>query len=150
MPTGTIARLLIDKGFGFILATDGNEYFRNFLAVSSHILHGSSADRSGDAAQAFDSCKITIHTQAHESVPFLTRAGANDGFIPMSFPIDARQTDFHNETRKAVIGDQKVGASAEHKHRLILVFCKLNRAQNNVFGRSVYEISCRAADTKSS
>ncbi len=27
MPTGTIARLLIDKGFGFIAASDGSEYF---------------------------------------------------------------------------------------------------------------------------
>ncbi len=68
----------------------------------------------------------------------------------MGLPIDARQSDFYDETRKAVIGDDKVGAAAEHKHREILVFCKLNRAENNVFGRSVYEISCRAADTKSS
>ena len=31
---GTIKRLVSDKGFGFILATDGNEYFFHNSAVS--------------------------------------------------------------------------------------------------------------------
>ena len=33
MPTGTIARLLIDKGFGFIRDTSGQEYFFHRSAV---------------------------------------------------------------------------------------------------------------------
>jgi cold shock protein len=27
MPTGTIKRMMLDKGFGFLRATDGQEYF---------------------------------------------------------------------------------------------------------------------------
>jgi len=34
MPTGTIARLLIDKGFGFIATTEGTEYFFHQSACS--------------------------------------------------------------------------------------------------------------------
>ena len=33
--TGTIKRLVADKGFGFILAGDGNEYFFHNSACSS-------------------------------------------------------------------------------------------------------------------
>jgi CspA family cold shock protein len=37
MPTGTIARLLIDKGFGFIRDEAGIEHFFHRSAVRNHV-----------------------------------------------------------------------------------------------------------------
>ena len=37
MPTGTIARLLIDKGFGFIRDEGGTEHFFHRSAVRSQV-----------------------------------------------------------------------------------------------------------------
>ena len=48
MPTGTIARLLIDKGFGFIRDEGGTEHFFHRSAVRGAVYaRGSAQDEPG-------------------------------------------------------------------------------------------------------
>src|SRR5258707_3268997 len=53
---------------------DGLDRVRNFLSVSSHVLHWSAADASGDSAQAFHSGAILVDCACDELVPIHARA----------------------------------------------------------------------------
>ena len=65
MPTGTIARLLIDKGFGFIKDSGGQEYFFHQSAIYGE---GIQDLREGDSVEV----KIPSGTRNFEIISFTT------------------------------------------------------------------------------
>src|SRR5437867_3747760 len=99
--------------------------FRNFLSVSSDVLHRRSADGSGNAAQALDTGEITLNAELYQSIPFLACTGTNDGFIAIIVPLDAHQIDLQNQSGETIIGDENVRTTTQHEQREVLTFREL-------------------------
>src|ERR1700741_293506 len=62
-----------------IEAPDRNDRFGHLLTVGSDILHGCTADKTGDAAQTFDAGQIMFDANLNERIPIFTGLRGNVG-----------------------------------------------------------------------
>src|SRR5262249_13769400 len=84
---------------------------RDFLPIGADILHRSSADAAGNAAQAFDAGAVAGYRARYESVPFLARTYSKQHGIFVDLLFDACNRHPQDKARKSRIGNNQVAAA---------------------------------------
>src|SRR5579884_3108115 len=75
--------------FGEIKRHNSGNDVRNFLPVSTDILHRSSAHAAGNATETFDSGAVSLYTVGDELVPVFAGAGGKQNLFPVSLLFDS-------------------------------------------------------------
>src|SRR5690606_4398315 len=93
---------------------DGKDRLRNVLSVSADVLHRSSADRTGNSAQAFDAGEVTPDTFGDESVPIFTRRRGHVAVIAEIIEAYAFHSYMDDVSVEAIVRDEQIAAAAEN------------------------------------
>lgn len=147
----TLLRRKVFEGVGFkIQDTNGVDSLSDLLAIRSDVLDWSSADGAGDSGQAlYPGIALPFAGLLHEVVPIVASGNLKSdrcGLIDEVREDWAFQTNLYDESIKACVWNEQVGAAPEREETQIFLFCKVNGLKE--FGLTGYatEVAGRPAD----
>jgi hypothetical protein len=119
---------------------------RYFLPISTHVLHGRSADRAGDAGEALDSGAVRRDSVRYQAIPVFSGCCRDDETV--AFPVggDAGKSDAKHKTGKAAVGNEQVAATAQDEERDPTLSRKGNAGNDIVFALRLREPASGPAD----
>src|SRR5262249_35920592 len=115
--------------------------FRDFLSVSSHVLHRSSAHASRNSAQALDTRAVMRDGGRYKPVPVLACAHVE---VNRSTPVpmvDSRDGHLENQSRPPPVGYNQIAPSTEHEQRQLTDLGIASRFSYLAYGRCLNEVA---------
>lgn len=147
------AALLMRKGdesHGFkIEGADSSDRAGDLLTVSTDILYGSAADRTGNSGHALDAADSLLADVQHKVIPAHSSADAETDRLAIGNGLDGiNHRDMDDEPIEAFIADEQVAASAKNKDFEAALAGELDGFEKLLFASDLAQITRRAADAK--
>ena len=159
-PAGAVAEVALGGGEGAYGAPDAvpdadpGDGLGDLLAVGADVLDRRGADRAGDAGERLQPHPAAADRLGHQVVPSLARrdrdrrarAGGVAGVVDVG--VDAAGGDLDDRAVEALVGDDEVGAPAEHEHGLTGLVGTLHRREQLLLGGGAHPVPPRSAQAQ--
>src|SRR5262245_48836947 len=123
---------------------------RDLLPVGSDVLYGRAPDRSRNTAETLDSSKVAFDAALNQRVPLFPGSCPNDSLVPIIDPFGAHHANLQHQPRETLISNENVRSAAQHEQWQVFTVREVEGFKYVRFGRSIDEITGRAANSECS